>query len=196
MKGQRRCSFVFLLLIWNWWMCFSTIAAQPPFGTLSTPTSSISAVPVTGTAYITQSARGSLLQKHCMLRASPDADVLSRWVVSDSLRTMDYIACQTPLSMDSPGKNTGVGGQFLLQGIFLIQGLNPCLLHWQVDSLPLHVPEVYKFTSLEAEGCTGLFLHNKCQGLASLETCTNVVFSTGVHVFVIFGQGAQQSGNA
>ena len=29
---------------------------------------------------------------------------------------------------------------FLPQGIFLIQGLNPCLLcllHWQVDSLPL-----------------------------------------------------------
>ena len=29
---------------------------------------------------------------------------------------------------------------FLLQGIFLTQGLNPyllCLLHWQVDSLPL-----------------------------------------------------------
>ena len=26
---------------------------------------------------------------------------------------------------------------FLLQGIFLIQGLNPQLLHWQVDSLPL-----------------------------------------------------------
>ena len=34
-----------------------------------------------------------------------------------------------------PGKNTGVGCHFLFQGIFLIQGLNPCLLHWQVDSL-------------------------------------------------------------
>ena len=36
---------------------------------------------------------------------------------------------------DFPGKNTGVGSQFLLQGIFLIQGLNAhlfCLLHWQV----------------------------------------------------------------
>ena len=28
---------------------------------------------------------------------------------------------------------TGVGCQFLLQGIFLIRGLNPGLLHWQVD---------------------------------------------------------------
>ena len=26
---------------------------------------------------------------------------------------------------------------FLLQGIFPTQGLNPCLLHWQADSLPL-----------------------------------------------------------
>ena len=38
---------------------------------------------------------------------------------------------------DSPGKNTRVGCHFLLQGIFLTQGLNPCLLlgrqilyHW------------------------------------------------------------------
>ena len=39
-----------------------------------------------------------------------------------------------------PGKNTGVGCHFLLQGIFLTQGSNPrlsCLLHWQVDSSPL-----------------------------------------------------------
>ena len=38
---------------------------------------------------------------------------------------------------DFPGKNTGVGCHFLLQGIFPTQGLNPCLLHWQVSSLPL-----------------------------------------------------------
>ena len=30
---------------------------------------------------------------------------------------------------DSPGKNTGVGCHFLLQGIFLTQGQNPGLLH-------------------------------------------------------------------
>ena len=35
---------------------------------------------------------------------------------------------------DSPGKNTGVGCRFLLQGIFLTQWLNPHLLHWQADS--------------------------------------------------------------
>ena len=42
---------------------------------------------------------------------------------------------------DIPGKNTGVGCHFLLQGIFLTQKLKPyllLLLHWQADSLPLH----------------------------------------------------------
>ena len=36
-----------------------------------------------------------------------------------------------------PGKDTGVGCHFLLQGIFLTQGLSSILLHWQADSLPL-----------------------------------------------------------
>ena len=33
-----------------------------------------------------------------------------------------------------------MGCHFLLQGIFPTQGSNPCLLHWQVDSLPLETP--------------------------------------------------------
>ena len=54
------------------------------------------------------------------------------------------IAHRAPLSMDSPGKNTGVGWHGLLQGIFPTQGWNPCLLrllHWQAGSLPLVLPE-------------------------------------------------------
>ena len=38
-----------------------------------------------------------------------------------------------------PGKRTGADGHFLLQGIFLTRGLNPCLLclrQWQADCLP------------------------------------------------------------
>ena len=38
---------------------------------------------------------------------------------------------------DFPDKNTGVGCHFLLQGIFLSQGSNLCLLLWQVGSLPV-----------------------------------------------------------
>ena len=49
-------------------------------------------------------------------------------------------ARQAPLSVDSPGKSTGVGCHFLLQRIFPTQGSNPCLLrllYWQAGSLPL-----------------------------------------------------------
>ena len=42
------------------------------------------------------------------------------------------VACQ-----DFSGKRTGVGCGFLLQGIFLTQGWNSCLWHWQTGSLPL-----------------------------------------------------------
>ena len=61
------------------------------------------------------------------------------------LVTLWTIACQALLSMGlkNPGKNTGVGCHFLLQGIFLIQGLNPRLLnllHWLVGLLPLVPP--------------------------------------------------------
>ena len=38
-------------------------------------------------------------------------------------------------------KKTGVGCHALLQGIFLTQGSNQHLLHWQADSLPLALPE-------------------------------------------------------
>ena len=43
------------------------------------------------------------------------------------------VACQAPLSMDFPGKNTGVGCHAFLQVIFPIQGSNLRLLrllHW------------------------------------------------------------------
>ena len=48
----------------------------------------------------------------------------ARSVVSDSV-TPWTVACQAPLSMCSPGKNTGVGCHSLLQGIFQNQGWNP-----------------------------------------------------------------------
>ena len=41
--------------------------------------------------------------------------------------TLWTVACQAPLSMESPGKNTGVGCHALLQGIFLTEGLDPSL---------------------------------------------------------------------
>ena len=41
---------------------------------------------------------------------------VSHSVVSDSLRPPWTVACQAPLPWDFPGKNTGMGCHFLLQG--------------------------------------------------------------------------------
>ena len=63
-------------------------------------------------------------------------------VVSDSAAPWT-VAHQAPLSMGFLVKNTGVGHDFLLQGIFSAQESNSYflhLLHWQVDSLPLALP--------------------------------------------------------
>ena len=56
---------------------------------------------------------------------------------------MDYSPPGSSVHGDSPGKNTGVGCHAFLQGIFLIQGSNLCLLwllHWQAGSLPSAPP--------------------------------------------------------
>ena len=56
-------------------------------------------------------------------------------VVSDSLQPYGLVPARLLCPGDSLGKNTGVGCHALLQGIFPIQGLKPCLLcllHWQV----------------------------------------------------------------
>ena len=44
------------------------------------------------------------------------------------------VALQAPCPWNFPGKNTGVGCHFLLQGFFPMQGLDPHLrlLHWQI----------------------------------------------------------------
>ena len=61
--------------------------------------------------------------------------------VAQSCPTLcDPTDCSPPGSSvhgDSASKNTRVGSHFLLKGIFLTQGLNQRLMHWQADSLPL-----------------------------------------------------------
>ena len=51
--------------------------------------------------------------------------------------TMDYSHSKLLCPWDFSGKSTGVGCHFLLQGIFLTQGSDLCLLHCRVKSLPL-----------------------------------------------------------
>ena len=57
-------------------------------------------------------------------------------VLSNSLWPRGLWPTRILCPWDFSGKNTGVGCPFLLQGIFLTQGLNPRALFWQVDSLP------------------------------------------------------------
>ena len=56
----------------------------------------------------------------------------------------DSMDCSLPgfsVHGNFPGKNTGVGNDSLLQGIFLFQRSNPGLLHWKADSLPSEPPD-------------------------------------------------------
>jgi len=63
-------------------------------------------------------------------------------VISNSLQPHGLHLARFICPWDFPGKNTGVRWHFLLRGIFPIQRLNPCLLHWQASSLPLGPPPV------------------------------------------------------
>ena len=63
--------------------------------------------------------------------------LFSRQVVSYSLWPHGLQPARLLCPRDFPGKNTGVGCHFLLQGIFLTLGRNLHPLHGQEDSLPL-----------------------------------------------------------
>ena len=65
---------------------------------------------------------------------------VSHSVIFSSLQSQGLWPARLLCPQDFPGKNTGVGCHFLLQGIFLTHGSNPhllLLLHWQASSLPL-----------------------------------------------------------
>ena len=79
--------------------------------------------------YITENARLHEAQAGIKIEVSQSfPTICNQWAV----------ACTKLLCpWNSPGKNTGVGCQFLLQGIFTTQGSSPSPLHCQADSLPL-----------------------------------------------------------
>ena len=64
-----------------------------------------------------------------------ESETLSRSVVSDSLRPRGLLR-----PWDSPGKNTGVGCHFLLQGIFPTPGIEPRSPALQADALTSEPP--------------------------------------------------------
>ena len=70
---------------------------------------------------------------------TPEADweFLNCCLVADSFSTPWTIARQAPLSIGSLRQEYWSGLPFPSPGIFPTQGLNPCLWHWQADSLLL-----------------------------------------------------------
>jgi len=85
-------------------------------------------------------------------------------VVSNPL-PLQTVAPRLLWPWDSPGKNTGVGCHFLLQGIFPTQGSNPHLLHllhWQAGSLPLAPPGMPAFGYCEKKKKLLWTVSNNC----------------------------------
>ena len=83
--------------------------------------------------------------------------VLSHSVVSDCLQLHGLWPIRLLCPEDFSVRNTGMGCHFFLQGIFLTQGLNPCLfcyLNWQAYSLPLETaakPEVVSWNTINTK---------------------------------------------
>ena len=84
--------------------------------------------------------RGSFNDFHSRTQALETLCCVLCWIASVVSNSLQYYGPQSARLLcprDSPGKSTGVGYPALLQGIFLNQAWNPCLLHWQAGSLPL-----------------------------------------------------------
>ena len=69
-------------------------------------------------------------------------------VMFDSFATPWTTAHKIPLSMGFSRQEYWSGCHALLHGIFPAQKLNPYLLHWQEDSLPLSHQEGYSLLQL------------------------------------------------
>ena len=71
----------------------------------------------------------TLTLRYACLSDMLKVESVSRSIVSDSLQPHGLQPSRLLCPQDSPGKNTGVGLHFLLQGIFPTQGSNSGLLH-------------------------------------------------------------------
>ena len=85
-------------------------------------------------------------------------------VVSNSLWPHGLQPARLLCPWNFPGKNIGVGCHALFQGIFLTQGLNPCLLHcrWIFTAEPPEKPHSNKYLHLK------FIFHNRDRPLPTL----------------------------
>ena len=88
-------------------------------------------------------ASDSVCTRHCFVHRRLCVCVQAVTSVVSGSVTPWTVAARLLCPWDSSGKNTGVCCHAILQGIFLTQVLNLCLLHllhWQEDFLPLAPP--------------------------------------------------------
>ena len=111
--------------------------------------------------------------------------VVAYSVVFHSLQSHGLYPARLLCPWDFPGKNTGVGCHFLLQGIVPTQGLNLHLLQWQVDSLlskspqkPISVYTGYNEDLPPAPGGTLRLTQDDGQSFAKRVFCKNSIRST------------------
>ena len=101
-------------------------------------------------------------------------------VMSGSCDPMDCSPPGSSVHGDSPGKNTGVGGHFLLQGIFLTQELNPGPLHCLEKEMATH-PSILAWRIPWTEEAGGL------QSMGSQESDTTEWLSHSLHPCIAGG---------
>ena len=100
------------------------------------------------------------------------ADVLSHFSRVRFFATLWIVACQAPLTWDSPGTITGVGCHALLQEILPTQGLNPRLLHL------LHCRQVlYSWATREAPSTPSILWKSPLNILSSRFQITGIMFT-------------------
>ena len=92
------------------------------------------------------------------------AYMLSHSVGSHSLPPYDPQSARLLCLWDFPDKNTGVGCYLVLQGIFLTQGSNLRILHWQV----------------------GFFFYHRAAWEAYISYAANTLIHISPHFFLIF----------
>ena len=105
-----------------------------------------------------QSAQFTIIQRASVC-------MLSRSFMSSSLWPHGLQPARLLCPWNSPGKNTGVGCHFLLQGIFLTQESNQHLLHCQADSLLLShkgSPITQTESAFKPHSSAGHFIHLEC----------------------------------
>ena len=120
------------LPLWWWlcqfWKCLITLALHSPC--CITETTKLQ------TAGCERISAKHTSDKRLEPRIHREMLVFSRSVVS-TLQPHGLQPVRLLCPWDFPGKNTGVGCHFLLQGISPAQGSSLHLLHWQKESLPL-----------------------------------------------------------